>query len=66
MLKRRTVLLYLWLPLFLLEGCAAAPISKPNNTTQASLVQSLIRVNVTRQDYNFHQPWQQDSPAIRA
>jgi hypothetical protein len=63
MLKRRTILLCVWLPLFLLEGCAAAPISRPNSTTQDPLIRSLIRVNVTRQNYNFHQPWQQGSPS---
>ena len=63
MCKWRTILLCLWLPLFLFGGCAAAPISKPNSTNQDPLIQSLIRVNVTRQNYNFHQPWQQGSPS---
>ena len=63
MLKRRTILWCMWLHLFFLWGCAAAPVSKPNNTTQNSLIQSLVRVNVTRQNYNFHQPWEQGSPS---
>lgn len=61
--KRRTILLCLWLSLFLLGGCATPSIPKPNSATQDPLIQSLIRVNVTRQNYNFHQPWQQDSPS---
>ncbi len=63
MLKWRPILLFLWSPIFIFLGCVAVPVLAPESETQNPLIRSLIRVNVTRQNYNFHQPWQQGSPS---
>lgn len=48
-----------------LAGCQTMPvtINAPLAAKASDPAKSLVRVNVTRQGYNWHRPWQQQAPA---
>lgn len=63
MSKLRFVPLWVLVAVFLGEGCCGRLPSKVDRTALNPMAQSLIRVNVARQNYSFHRPWQQGSPS---
>lgn len=51
--------------ILLLTSCSALMKNISEKRPPDSPCQSIIRVNVTQQGYNFHLPWQQRSPVTR-
>jgi S1-C subfamily serine protease len=60
-------LLYIFLTLipllFAVKGCVVPAPSGPSGIMSPSPNRSIVRVNVTRQGYNFRRPWQQKAPS---
>ena len=63
-IRRIIFLVSVAIPLFsIVTGCRGLMNRPFTEEMTASPGQSVVRVNVTRQGYNFHRPWQQRTPS---